>query len=66
MPAEVRLMVVRASRQEGVTVSQWLEKIIREHLDAVSNPVNPVSPKPSGIGDPLDLLREARAMAAEP
>jgi hypothetical protein len=67
-PNEVRNMVAAAARDEGVTVPQWLERVIRERV--AGKPVGNPSYQPNQSGSSpdrlIDLLREARAMAQAP
>lgn len=63
IPTEVRNMVVSAARDEGLTVSQWLERVIRER---VAGGPHQAATSRNGHPDLIDLLREARAMAQAP
>jgi hypothetical protein len=63
MPTEVRNMVVAAARDEGITASQWLERVIRERV--AGGPHRAAAPGGDRPGL-IDLLREARAMAQAP
>jgi hypothetical protein len=68
MPNEVRNMAIAIARDEGLTVSQWLERLIRHHV--AGGPQHPpASGAPTSGGgrlDLIDLLREARALAQAP
>ncbi len=66
MPNEVRNMVVTAARDEGLTVSQWLERVIRERVatgraPALASPAPPmVAP---ALGEVAQMMQAAIAAA---
>ena len=63
MPNEVRNMVVAAARDEGLTVSQWLERVIRERV-AGGRPAPVASPPPAAsLGELAQLMQAARGLA---
>jgi hypothetical protein len=72
MPTEVRNMVVAAARDEGITASQWLERVIRDRVAAGptqhhSTPIVPSSGNAGldthAISAAVQTMQEARAMA---
>jgi hypothetical protein len=62
MPESVRSAMVKAAREENLTVAQWL---VRERENVVENRSNRPA-QASGVGELLAILAEARAMAAAP
>jgi hypothetical protein len=67
IPNEVRNTAIAAARAENMTVSQWIERIVRHYTtDGVSPQSHVPSHPASGRPDLIDLLREAREMAHEP
>jgi hypothetical protein len=72
MPTEVRNRVVAAARDEGITASQWLERVIRDRVAAgpAQHHSGPIVPSGGNAGldthaisAAVQTMQEARAMA---
>lgn len=66
MPNEVRNLAIAAARNENMTVSQWLERLIRERAEGGQNgfSTSPTSSPASSLSVILELARTLRETGA--
>lgn len=65
MPNEVRNMVVSAARDANLTVSQWLERTIRERV-SMGRSVPPANGSRMNIQELVSLVEAARGLSDLP